>query len=164
MFLTWAASSSCPSVRGWGIPVCTSLLPPLGHEVQVGHLEKQKKKQKKSYGWQILKETFACPWWKVTEFQACSYSTCHKWLNISTDAPDDIGLSTAACFTPSRPTNISHSWCGGPASQSIPDSLRSTNAMKNRWAWEHGAGGWWGCGQRSVGKDEWVLFRRGTSV
>lgn len=123
MFLRWAASSSCPSVRGWGIPVCTSLLPPLGHEVQGGHLEKQKKKQKKSFGWQISKETFAFPWWKlkVTEFPTCSSSTCHKWLNISTGPPDDLSLSTAACFTPGSPTNISNSWCGGLASQRIPD-------------------------------------------
>lgn len=110
MFLTWAASSSCPSVRGWGILVCTSLLPPLGHEVQGGHLEKQKKKQKKSFGWQISKESFAFPWWKpkVTEFP----TSCHKWLNISTGVHDDISLSRAACFTPDSSTNISQSWCG----------------------------------------------------
>lgn len=48
MFLTWAASSSCLSVPGWGTPVCTSLWPPRGHEVQGGHLQKEKHKQKES--------------------------------------------------------------------------------------------------------------------
>lgn len=47
-FLTWAASNSCPSVPGWGTPVCTSLWPPRGHEVQGGHLQREKHKQKQN--------------------------------------------------------------------------------------------------------------------
>lgn len=47
MFLTSVASNSCLNVPGLGIPVCTSLLLPLGHEVPGGHLEKKTNKKKK---------------------------------------------------------------------------------------------------------------------
>lgn len=46
MFLTLVASSSCLSVPGRGIPVCTSLLLQLDHEAPGAHLQRRKKNKK----------------------------------------------------------------------------------------------------------------------
>lgn len=45
MIPTWGASSSCLNVPGLNTPVCTSLSPPLGHEVPGAHLKKEKEKE-----------------------------------------------------------------------------------------------------------------------